>query len=169
MSQEEFLDYFLDKKQASKFVCIICQLMPQPEDLCDHSKCGAMFCKKCIEKSLTTNKTCPKCRASMPKAVLTKENNNFVYNTLMELKVKCRSGKCKWTGELSSFDSHMTVCEFEEKLCKFSAAGCKKKGLLSELKLHYEVEKDSHIKMCEAAMINVQVNAEDKKSVEDKG
>jgi len=146
------IELFFDQQFAESYQCTICDLIPSPEEASNHAKCGAVFCKSCLDTWLTKHKDCPKCRANIF-ASLTKNENHIVYQLHQKLTLRCpESEKCAWKGTFAQLSKHSEECVYHMKECKYSIAGCSFKGTGDALIEHEKNYKDQHLEMCLATI-----------------
>jgi N-acetylneuraminic acid mutarotase len=88
--------------------------------------CLHVFCKECIEKSLSVKASCPNDRTEIKSENLRtfKEQNEAAYRMLFgSLKIWCplyHDKGCTWKGDYSSMYSHIEdVCSMHPKACDF--------------------------------------------------
>ena len=113
-------DYqFVNESPQEILICKICLLVSRNPYL--SVCCGHVFCKSCIEKTKQNTaiiKACPMCRSQEFTTVVNKQVERLVKS----LSVFCTNKEkgCKWQGELSDIDSHLTStngCHFEDVQC----------------------------------------------------
>lgn len=119
-------NYFICQSEIEDFICSICQCVPNPNTALEESKCGHIFCSKCLRSWMEKKFTCPFCRADCLIRAL-KTNNKFVYRLMMKFKINCPHN-CSWKGELASLEAHLERCAKLNIPCKFDYIGCKFKG-----------------------------------------
>jgi len=121
-------DYFVDKVKVSENICSICFNVPLPANVVDHGKCGAVFCFKCIDVWIKKKNNCPKCNGLFKDIKLSKDNNRYVYSTIIGLKLTCPENftQCNWIGELGDLEKHLESDRkrLVQKDCPYKIAGC---------------------------------------------
>ena len=91
-------------------------------DYVDCAKCGALFCKYCINKSIKEIKdACPTCDLSPFKST----NNKTLANIFANVILKCpNSPQCKELISYSDYLTHQEICEFRKYYCINEGCGC---------------------------------------------
>ena len=146
------LEFFVDQHYAEVYQCSICQRVPTPENAAHHEKCGAVYCKKCLETWLTKEHSCPKCRGTIVISML-KDHNMLAYQLHQRLELKCPAGdRCPWKGCISALSAHRADCDYLPNACRFAVAGCSFNGTKSELAAHEASSKDMHLDQCFASL-----------------
>ena len=113
----------VDSYAFSEFICPICQSLARTVH--QAGCCGTLFCKSCIEgwKTESSHFTCPMCRTSLYNNYFEDKN---AARRIRETIVFCpnhrsaSSGKrkrCQWTGEFTSVDDHLAVCDYQVIPC----------------------------------------------------
>ena len=149
---------FISQNEIEDFICSICQYVPNPNTALEESKCGHIFCAKCLNSWMQNKYTCPFCRSECLIRSL-KSNNKFVYRLMMKFKIKCPYN-CIWKGELTDLEKHLKKCDNLNIPCKYNYIGCKFKSSLynktnhenKEDKIHFNLAL-SYIKHIESRLI----------------
>eukprot|EP00535_Pseudo-nitzschia_heimii_P004429 CAMPEP_0197174160 /NCGR_PEP_ID=MMETSP1423-20130617/802_1 /TAXON_ID=476441 /ORGANISM="Pseudo-nitzschia heimii, Strain UNC1101" /LENGTH=297 /DNA_ID=CAMNT_0042623059 /DNA_START=65 /DNA_END=958 /DNA_ORIENTATION=+ len=99
-------------------ICAICLELPEEPTIL--KSCSHVFCKGCIERSITDNNnhydhdTCPICRSNIQEGdVLPLRSNPFAYRQWSEIPVRCehpRKKGCHWIGSMGDYRSHKCAC-----------------------------------------------------------
>eukprot|EP01022_Parablepharisma_sp_SALTPOND_P003843 TRINITY_DN1159_c0_g1_i1.p1 TRINITY_DN1159_c0_g1~~TRINITY_DN1159_c0_g1_i1.p1 ORF type:complete len:648 (-),score=0.11 TRINITY_DN1159_c0_g1_i1:106-2049(-) len=145
---------FLDRELAESFQCPICHMIPSHTIAVDHTKCGSVFCKPCLDQWLTNRTTCPTCRGRLA-SKLTKDRNYTVYKVHQKLSLRCPAEQCNWTGSMEKLKQHKEVCQFIAKPCKYQIAGCSFVGTGEELKNHEKEQTTAHLEACMKTIIEL--------------
>ena len=162
------VELFLEPQFAESFKCAICKFIPHPDASYNHAKCGALFCKLCLDTWMKKRRECPKCGGTIAPR-LTKTHNHLVYELHQKLNLKCSSGeKCDWRGRMELLGEHQLECKFTATECKYSVAGCSFEGTCEQLAKHYENEKNSHIELCLDTIHVLKFGSKLKKNEEEK-
>ena len=84
--------------------CSICLCVPHDPHMID-CKCGASYCKSCIQSICERRQPCPLCNSSFSNLM----PHLHLKRTLNGLKVRCSfvDDGCKWTGELGQIQDHL--------------------------------------------------------------
>ncbi len=161
------IELFMDPKFSEPYQCTICQMVPIPDQASNHAKCGAIFCKSCLDSWLMRHKDCPKCRGAV-KPNLTKNDNHIVYQLHQNLVLRCpNSEACGWKGPFSNIELHKKECGYIKKPCKYSVAGCQFQGTAESLKEHEQIFKYEHLTLCLATIHDLKKAMAQKKTEEE--
>ncbi len=112
------IDFEFVKELQDDLMCSICmKVLNEPQMV---NCCEQRFCKKCLTKWMTNNKTCPHCRSTDFNHILLKG----LSKRISELKVYCanKTHGCKSTLKVSEYQSHLSVdnargCSFTKLPC----------------------------------------------------
>ena len=98
--------------------CSICLCVLDNPHMID-CKCGANFCRICIQPILDKKRPCPLCNSSFSLSM----PNPSVQRTIKNLQVYCsfREVGCEWKGELGALDEHLND-DIKSDSCK--STGC---------------------------------------------
>ncbi len=141
-------ELFSESHFADSYQCSICRQVPLPELASNHAKCGAIFCKSCLDSWLLRNHDCPNCRGHAS-TNLNRQDNRIVYQLHQRLVLRCpNSDKCPWKGQLGDLRLHFRDCSYVRMECKYAVAGCKFEGCKAELAAHEAEKKDDHLSLC---------------------
>lgn len=98
--------------------CCICLCVLDNPHIID-CKCGAIFCRQCIQPSLSEKKPCPLCNSPFSLSIPIPS----VQRAINGLQVYCSFGEagCEWEGELSTLAEHLND---DIKLDSYKSSGC---------------------------------------------
>lgn len=98
--------------------CSICLSLPTEPRILKY--CSHVFCKACIEKSLSQCKECPMCKQScQERHILPLETIVVAHRIWSKIAVKCEHHEdgCNWNGSVADYHAHAQTCPIEV-LCK---------------------------------------------------
>ncbi len=102
---EMAVDYKFVEKLQDELMCSICRkVLNEPQMV---NCCEQRFCKNCLTKWMTNNKTCPHCRSTDFNHILLKG----LSKRISELKVYCanKAHGCKSTLKVSEYQHHLSM------------------------------------------------------------
>jgi WD40 repeat protein len=148
---KDLLSGSYNKQIIEEYICLICHSISMKPKEC--SKCNAIFCTKCIDRSLLSKNTCPGCQ----KVFTGKPVSGKLLNILNLTQIKCPNDKCQEDSiKLEFITQHLKTCMATKRLAK--CKGCKKEiattNELSEVNQHIEecLEFTVECPNCERAM-----------------
>ncbi|KAM7296434.1 TNF receptor-associated factor 6 isoform X3 [Ixodes scapularis] len=132
-----------DPPPDNELTCPICRALLREPVEC---RCRHVFCKDCIMVWLSTNSTCPLCRVSLQGASLVPAHP-LIQSMVGNVKVKCRSPGCSARVAVSTYTTHLGVCEFKEVPCPHGLCEhrCPRRTL------------EDHVKTCPHRMLTCQL------------
>ncbi len=112
------VDYEFVGELQDELMCSICmKVLNEPQMM---NCCEQKFCKKCITKWLTKNKTCPHCRSTDFNYMLSKRQEDRISKLLVYCGNKAHG--CKSTLEVSEYQHHLSVDNLQG--CFFTKLPC---------------------------------------------
>ena len=111
------------KEELPKYLqveCSICLCVLDDPHIID-CKCGASFCRSCIQPTLKEKRPCPLCNSSFSVSI----PNSSVQRAINSLQVYCSSKEagCEWVGELRALTRHLND-DIESDSYKSSGCPC---------------------------------------------
>jgi len=137
---------FKKSKEVMDFICMICGDVACPSIAVEHTGCGHIFCKSCLEPWLNKKDTCPYCKGETNGKIRSLQNENkIVYRYLSSFEVSCPTSAnglegCKWSGEWSELGNHLKICPEAIVLCSL---GCQHKCPRKSI-AHHEINMCPH-------------------------
>ena len=158
--------------------CSICLCVLDNPHMID-CKCGASFCRGCIQPTLDEKRPCPLCNSSFSSSM----SNPSVQRVINRQQVYCsfREIGCEWEGELGALAEHLnddiksdsyksTGCPFLQLKCCYCGEGFKRRCVLeheenkcmkrpykcdtcNEFKSTYESVTTEHITVCPCGLV----------------
>ena len=105
------LSFFVQPELVSDWMCAICQNVLSAAVT---TKCGHLFCSRCLEQSLQQKSKCPVCRTDVTNAW---QCAPWFDRKIQEQAVKCIHHQCDWTGKHAQLSEHRAACKQQPIAC----------------------------------------------------
>ena len=145
----------------SEYKCILCGLIPSPENSKEIICCGILLCEECLQKMIDEKKGCPTCKSAEIKNRKIKDENKLLYKFFKNLIIKCPY-KCEWQNTWSELDNHLNECKLSFRCCKYKSIGCE---FVNNCPKVIEHEKNSDKYHLELALKYIKDNKIEKKKI----
>lgn len=152
------IDYFVNKKVASLYVCQICLQVPNPLTAVEHADCGKLFCLPCISNWIRSSRQCTNCKGpflnSSPNLSIT------LKRLILSILVLCPNtpssdAKCPWEGEWEELQQHERECPYALIPCLYN---CGKEIMRRDMGQHTKVDCPNKLVPCNFCKKNVNLN-----------
>eukprot|EP00727_Mastigamoeba_balamuthi_P000869 m51a1_g1078 putative pleckstrin domain-containing protein (1242) ;mRNA; r:9775-15834 len=125
-------DQFVTLPRGTDLTCAICFCVPSPLACEEHTPCGRLFCRRCLDQWGEVNDPplCPFCKKELRLSCRQVSRDNLsLYRLLRGLEIRCinSEGGCKQTCEWGDLATHVARCEYAQVSCANS--GCTWRGL----------------------------------------
>lgn len=154
---EDLLVLNLDENRQEEVICQICSnFLIKPWE---HSVCGKLICKSCLDERLKTHNTCPYCRQDITDSVhYSKRCELYVKN----LRISCCNSQCKEIITIGEIDEHLNnKCNYENIKC----FNCKELVLRLNLSEHNDNCSERYV-ICSLCSFEYKFNEYDKHKIQ---
>ena len=105
------MSWFTKPEMVKDWMCAICQNVLSYAVI---TKCGHLFCSRCLEQSIQQKPKCPECRGDLHNAW---QSAPWFDRKIQDQEVHCIHDTCEWIGKHAELGYHRTHCPNQPLSC----------------------------------------------------